>query len=188
MNFRLTTILVSRYNSPVCGKKGNKRCAKLRHIIPCEKHEGRYYSRYHGCVSCSAAAAREEKALAKLVLQPAANKAVVDASSDECRGVEDDRAEKQNVKICHNDKRKGQGKKECQKRKKKKNKDEKKQVIREQRWEGRGRRRRKVRESSTACHHHHNNHEHDGLAKEKGGLVAVAVAHEKGKMPARWRA
>lgn len=48
--------------SPVCGKKGNKRCAKLKHIIECGKHEGRYYSRYHGCVACSAAATREEKA------------------------------------------------------------------------------------------------------------------------------
>lgn len=178
----------------MCGKKGNRRCAKLRHIIPCEKHEGRYYSRYHGCVSCSAAAAREEKALAKVVLQPAANKAVVHASSDECRDAEKDgRAEEPSVKIGHNDKySKGQqGKKEYPKRKKaKKNKtDNKKQVPHEQRWEGRGRRRRGKlgKRNNTACHldrHRENNHEHDGLpAKEKGGRVAVAVAHEeKGKM------
>lgn len=51
--------------SPVCSKKGNKRCVKLGHLIECETHEGKYHSRIHECVSCAEACVREEKAAKK---------------------------------------------------------------------------------------------------------------------------
>lgn len=51
--------------SPVCFKKGNKRCVKLGHLIECEIHRGKYHSRIHECVSCAEACAREEKAAKK---------------------------------------------------------------------------------------------------------------------------
>lgn len=48
--------------SPVCGKKGNRRCMKLRHIIECDTHKGRYHSKFNDCVSCAEARARKERA------------------------------------------------------------------------------------------------------------------------------
>lgn len=51
--------------SPVCSKKGNRRCVKLGHLIECEIHRGKYHSRIHECVSCAEACAREEKAAKK---------------------------------------------------------------------------------------------------------------------------
>lgn len=51
--------------SPVCSKKGNRRCVKLGHIIECDIHKGKYHSRLFDCVSCAEACAREEKATKK---------------------------------------------------------------------------------------------------------------------------
>lgn len=51
--------------SPVCFKKGNRRCVKLGHLIECEIHRGKYHSRIHECVSCAEACAREAKAAKK---------------------------------------------------------------------------------------------------------------------------
>lgn len=34
---------------------------KLKHIIECETHTGRYHSRYHKCVACCAAAVRQAR-------------------------------------------------------------------------------------------------------------------------------
>lgn len=51
--------------SPVCSKKGNKRCVKLGHLIECGIHKGKYHSRIHECVSCAEACAREEKVAKK---------------------------------------------------------------------------------------------------------------------------
>lgn len=48
--------------SPVCSKKGNRRCVKLGHLIECDIHKGKYHSRLFECVSCAEACAREEKA------------------------------------------------------------------------------------------------------------------------------
>lgn len=151
----------------MCGKKGNKRCVKLRHIIPCEKHEGRYYSRYYSCVSCSAAAAREEKALALQVLagRGSSNKtAEVDDESTLPRGGGggggDAHQQQQRiglgpgaVNICHPKPKApkfggggGNNKKECQRRKQKKNKtkkDEEQARIPHERCQGRAARGRK---------------------------------------------
>lgn len=186
----------------MCGKKGNKRCVKLRHIIPCEKHEGRYYSRYYPCVSCSAAAAREEKkALALQVLagKGSSNKtAEGDDESTLPRGGGGDAHQQQQriglgpgaVKICHPKPKApkfgggGGNKKECQRRKQKKNKtkkDEEQARIPHERCQGRAARGRKKSKGESggargrgACHPGQNKEEHDGLvAREKGGLLVA---------------
>lgn len=51
--------------SPVCAKKGNRRCVKLGHLIECDIHKGKYHSIRFECVSCAEACAREEKATKK---------------------------------------------------------------------------------------------------------------------------
>lgn len=60
-----TTPILTDTHSPVCSKKGNRRCVKLGHLIECEIHRGKYHSRIHECVSCAEACAREEKAAKK---------------------------------------------------------------------------------------------------------------------------
>ncbi|ROV95843.1 hypothetical protein VSDG_05167 [Cytospora chrysosperma] len=51
------------HHCPVCGKKGNRRCVKLGHIIECEIHKGRYHIKFNNCVSCVQARAREQRAM-----------------------------------------------------------------------------------------------------------------------------
>ncbi|KUI70802.1 hypothetical protein VM1G_11654 [Cytospora mali] len=51
------------HHCPVCGKKGNKRCLKLKHITECHIHKGRFHSKFNDCVSCAEARAREERAI-----------------------------------------------------------------------------------------------------------------------------
>ncbi|KAL2291278.1 hypothetical protein FJTKL_13900 [Diaporthe vaccinii] len=60
-----TMPILTATQSPVCSKKGNRRCVKLGHLIECEIHRGKYHSRIHECVSCAEACAREEKAAKK---------------------------------------------------------------------------------------------------------------------------
>lgn len=60
-----TTPILIDTQSPVCSKKGNRRCVKLGHLIECEIHRGKYHSRIHECVACAEACAREEKAAKK---------------------------------------------------------------------------------------------------------------------------
>jgi hypothetical protein len=58
----ITVRPVLTFKSPVCSKKGNKRCIKLRHLIECDTHRGKYHSIRFGCVSCAEACARKERA------------------------------------------------------------------------------------------------------------------------------
>ncbi|ROV94814.1 hypothetical protein VPNG_09301 [Cytospora leucostoma] len=50
------------HHCPACGKKGNQRCVKLRHIFECDTHKGRFHSKYNECVACVEARVRNEKA------------------------------------------------------------------------------------------------------------------------------
>lgn len=147
----------------MCGKRGNKRCAKLQHIFPCEKHEGRYYSRYHSCVSCTAAAAREEKA----AKQHAKAKAEVDENND--HGIA------YHAKKCPKT-RKLKHRKEGQSTEK--NGDEQQP----QRWEGRGKRKRKGKENVGGDEA---SHREGGDVHKEAGLVLTVVQKDKSKMRAK---
>lgn len=115
----------------MCGKRGNKRCAKLGHIIPCDTHEGRYYSRYYECVSCVAAAAREDKA-AKQQHAKALAEETIDHDA------------------CHPNKKSTTAKKlkHLKKIQSKEMQSTEKNGKQQQRWEGRGKRKRKAKNSS----------------------------------------